>query len=70
VEEFGLTLFNMSDIIREALAYVMKPEVKEEVVDPKAKGGKGAKADATQAVDVFSGLDTVQYKEISGKLLQ
>lgn len=50
----------MSEILREALAYVQKPEVKEEVVDPKAKGGKGGKgAEAAQAVDVFAGLDTV-----------
>ena len=69
VDEYGLNLFNMSEILREALVYVSKPDAKEEVVDPKAKGGKPAKGEPAQAADSFAGLDTTQYKEIAAKLL-
>lgn len=70
VDEYGLNLFNMGEILREALAYVQKPEAKDEAADPKAaKGGKPAKGEPAQAADSFAGLDTTQYKEIAAKLL-
>jgi len=67
-EEYGdkLTIFNMEEIIREALSYV-DPGAKEEAADPKAKG-KGKPADAPS--DAFAGLDTEQYKEIASNLLK
>jgi hypothetical protein len=56
----------MDDILREALQYV-SPEKKDDVPDPKSKGkAKGVEAIA----DVFAGLDTHAYKEISHDLLK
>lgn len=49
----GLKVFDMNEIIREALTYVDPSAQKEEVVDPKAKGKKAAAADTT--VDQFAG---------------
>ena len=70
VDEYGLNLFNMSEILREALVYVSKADTKEEAVDPKAaKGGKPAKGEPAQVADSFAGLDTTQYKEVAAKLL-
>lgn len=62
-----ITLFNMDEILREALQYV-SPDKKEEVVDPKAKG-KGKAAEPVH-VDVFAGLDTTEYKDIANELLK
>lgn len=56
----------MSEILREALAYVDPNGQKEEVVDPKAKGKKPA----DEKPDPFVGLDTSAYKEIATKLLE
>jgi dephospho-CoA kinase len=50
-EEFGLTVFNMDDVVREALNYV-QPEKKEEVIDPKAKA-KGKPAQEAAPVELF-----------------
>mmetsp|Transcript_21955 Transcript_21955/g.34105 ORF Transcript_21955/g.34105 Transcript_21955/m.34105 type:complete len:154 (+) Transcript_21955:1947-2408(+) len=63
-----VTLFNMSEIIREALQYVDPSQAKEEVVDPKAKGKAKPPADAPS--DVFSGQDTTKYKEVANLILQ
>jgi hypothetical protein len=56
----------MSEILREALAYVDPTAQKEEVVDPKAKGKKPA----DEKTDAFAGLDTTLYKEIALSLLE
>lgn len=56
----------MDEIVREAMNYV-NPEKKEEVVDPKAKG-KNKNEPST--VDIFAGLDTDSYKEISSEILK
>lgn len=58
----------MGEIIREALEYVDPSQTKEEVVDPKAKGGKAKPAETP--VDKFAGKDTTQYKEIANLLLK
>lgn len=59
----------MGEIIREACAYIdPKNKATEEVVDPKAKGGKGKAAEAP--VDPFAGKDTTLYKEIGNLVLQ
>jgi hypothetical protein len=60
-EKYGdkITLFNMQDIVSEALSFV-KP-VKEDA-DPKAKG-KGKAAEPTG--DMFPGKDTEAYKAIA-----
>jgi hypothetical protein len=67
IEKLGsdkITLFDMSEILRAAIHYVDPANAnKEEVVDPKAKGGKG-KVEAAP-VDPYEGLDTTAYKEIS-----
>jgi len=64
-----LTEFNMMDVLREALNFAKPP--KEEVVDPKAKGGKGKPAQAeASASDLFVGKDTTLYKIIAEQLLQ
>ena len=42
--------FSMDEIIREALSFVSNQRtssMQEEIKDPKAKGGKGAKAEVT-----------------------
>lgn len=65
IDKFGadkLTLFNMNDIVREALNYVDPAQKQEEAVDPK-KGGKGKPADAP--ADIFAGNDTTAYKDIA-----
>jgi hypothetical protein len=55
----------MDEIIREALNFVTQSKpVKEEVPDPKAKGGKkDAKPDAGALL--FEGKDTTRYKDIA-----
>lgn len=58
----------MGKVVREALSYVDPSQVKDEQVDPKAKGGKGKQADAP--VDIFAGKDTTQYKEIANLILK
>lgn len=64
----SITLFNMNEILREALVYVDPNSQKEEVVDPKAKGkGKGA---PEAPVDIFAGKDTTKYKEVAAALLK
>ena len=48
IEKIGssnVTLFDMGEMIREALAYIDTTNTKEEVADPKAK--KGAKGGAS-----------------------
>lgn len=62
----GLTVFDMSEILREALAFVDPNNQKEEVVDPKAKGKKPAE----EKINIFAGLDTTQYKEIGIAILE
>ena len=62
-----VTLFNMNDIVREALLYVDPGQKVEEVVDPKAKG-KGKPADTP--ADIFAGKDSTQYREIATLLLE
>ena len=57
----------MSEVLREALGFV-STEKKEEVVDPKAKGGKGKAAEAA-VVELFVGQDTTLYKDIGTKIL-
>jgi hypothetical protein len=44
----------MSEILREALAYVDPSAQREEIVDPKAKGKK-----VEEKIDAFAGLDTI-----------
>jgi hypothetical protein len=56
----------MSEILREALAYVDPSANKEEIPDPKAKGKKPA----DEKVDAFAGHDTTVYKEIATALLE
>lgn len=63
-----VTLFDMGQVVKEALAYVDPNQAKEEQADPKAKGGKGKAAEAP--VDVFAGKDTTQYKEIATLILK
>ena len=58
----------MNEILREALIYVDPNQVKEEVIDPKAKAAKGKASEAP--VDIFVGKDTTKYKEIAVKLLK
>lgn len=47
-------VFDMGEIVREALHYVDPNASREEVADPKAKGKKQAEA----PVDIFAGKDT------------
>jgi len=66
-DEYGdkLHVFNMDDVVREALAYVIQTRTpKEEAPDPKAKGGKG-KEKVEAPVEMFAGKDTVAYKEVA-----
>lgn len=67
VDELGnITVFDMSEVLREALGFV-SVEKKEEAVDQKAKGkGKAAEAAPTE---LFVGQDTTFYKEIATKIL-
>ena len=59
----------MNDILREALIYVDPNQVKEEVIDPKAKAAaKGKVAEAP--IDIFAGKDTTKYKTIASKILK
>jgi hypothetical protein len=57
----------MSEVLREALGFV-STEKKEEVIDPKAKGGKGKAAEST-TVELFVGQDTSIYKDIATKII-
>jgi hypothetical protein len=57
----------MTELLREALAYVDPSANKEEAADPKAKKGKGAEA---APVDPFAGKDTTVYKEIATAILK
>lgn len=59
-------IFDMGEIIREAVAYIDPNKQTEEVVDPKAKG-KGKAPEAP--VDPFAGKDTTLYKEIGTLIL-
>jgi hypothetical protein len=59
----------MNDVLREALIYVDPNQVKEEVIDPKAKAAaKGKVAEAP--TDIFAGKDTTKYKAIAQKILK
>jgi hypothetical protein len=63
----AVTVFDMSDILREALAYVdPKNAPKEEIIDPKAKGKKPVE----EKVDPFAGLNTTGYKNVALELLE
>lgn len=68
IDHFGgkVTLFDMTEIVREALGYVDPNAQKEEVADPKAKGKKPA----DEKLDPFAGQDTTVYKEIATALLE
>lgn len=61
-------IFDMGEIIREAVAYIDPNKATEEVADPKAKGGKGKTAEAP--VDAYAGKDTTLYKEIGALILK
>lgn len=67
VEEIGdkMIVFNMDDIVREALMFVSN---KEEVPDPKAKAVKG-KLQETASTNAFEGLDTTVFKELATTIL-
>lgn len=75
-DEFGdqFTVFNMSDVLREALAYVQVEKKEENHVEttnkaaPKKGGGKPAQE--ANVVDPFAGRDTAAYKEIATLLLK
>lgn len=59
----------MNDILREALIYVDPNQVKEEVIDPKAKAAAKGKV-AEVPIDIFAGKDTTKYKAIASKILK
>jgi len=61
-----VTLFDMGQVVRDALAYVDPHQAKDEPVDAKAKGKKTQEAPA----DVHAGKDTTQYKEIASLILK
>jgi hypothetical protein len=54
----------MNDILKEALIYVDPNQVKEEVIDPKAKAAAKGKV-AEVPIDIFAGKDTTKYKAIA-----
>jgi len=60
-------VFDMGEIVREALQYVDPKAAKEEAADPK---GKGKKAAADAPADIFAGQDTTRYKEIASLLIK
>jgi len=57
----------MDQIIHEAVDYACPKEEKEVVVDPKAKGKKGAE---TVVVDPFEGKDVAYYKKLGEEIKQ
>ena len=59
-----ITVFDMNEVIREALNYVDPSKQNNEPVDPKAKKPKD------EPVDAFAGKDTKKYKEIAEALLK
>jgi hypothetical protein len=65
VEKLGagkVTIFDMSEILREALTFVDPSQKQEEVVvDPKAKGAKKVE----EKVVLFAGQDTTAYRKIA-----
>lgn len=65
----AITLFNMGEIIREALVYIDPNQNKEEAVDPKAAKQK-AKAPEATPTDKYAGQDTTKYKELAEHLLK
>lgn len=69
IDEYGLTSFNMADILKEAFNYVNPNANKEEVADHKAKG-KGKGSVEVHSTDIFSGLDATKYKETATALLK
>ena len=56
-------IFNINDIVKEAIDYINPKKVEEVVVDPKAKGKKPATE--VVAVDIFEGKNVQKYKQIS-----
>jgi hypothetical protein len=58
-----VNIFDMGELIREALVYIDPGQQKDEAADPKAKkGAKGAPTD-TGGADKYAGMDTTKYKE-------
>jgi len=54
-----VSILNLDDIIREAIEYITPKKQDESViVDPKAKGKKGAKEEPVH-IDIFEGKNTV-----------
>ena len=64
-----MTIFNMDEIIIEALEYVAPKKVDETAVDPKAKQAKGkpnkTNEDMSLTMDRFEGKNTSTFKEIA-----
>lgn len=63
-----VAILNLDDMIREAIEYITPKKQDESViVDPKAKGKKGAKEEPVH-VDIFEGKNTVQYKAFAQQI--
>lgn len=60
-----VAIFNLDDIIREAIEYISPTKQDESVhIDPKAKGKKAVK-DEPVNVDIFEGKNSAQYKSLA-----
>ena len=59
----AVDVFDINEVVREALTYIEQAKTPQEEVDPKAKG-KPKEAVA----DIFEGKDTVKYKEVAEAL--
>ena len=56
-----VVLFNINDIVKEAVDYINPKKADEVVVDPKAKGNKKSVVEAV-IVDIFEGKNVTKYK--------
>lgn len=56
-----VVIFNINDIIKEAIDYISPKKAEEVVVDPKAKG-KGKAVLEAAVVDIFEGKNVAKYK--------
>ena len=56
-----VVVFNINDVIKEAMDYMNPKKSEEIVVDPKAKG-KGKVATEAATVDMFDGKNVAKYK--------
>jgi len=56
-----VTIFNINEIIKEAIDYISPKKVEEVVVDPKAKGKSKPVVEAA-AIDIFEGKNVLKYK--------